>query len=51
MIPVDKNFNKAVDIIVEIKNKNKFIYDIHSGNFMFRRGKFGIQLVFIDPLV
>lgn len=32
------------------KFKKDYIIDIHGNNYMFRRGQYGIQLVFTDPL-
>lgn len=48
----DKELVQALKIIKDIKDKSndRFDYDLHDGNFLYRIGPTGIQLVIADPL-
>jgi hypothetical protein len=46
----DENLVEAMKFISKLEKQNKKVdLDLHSENFMFRRGKNGIQLVITDP--
>jgi hypothetical protein len=46
----DPHLKAAAKFIDDLQRKNKHIdLDIHDQNFLFRRGKYGIQLVITDP--
>lgn len=44
----DKNLIEAIGMLREMKNDD-YVYDLHSGNIMFRRTSYGVQPVFVDP--
>ena len=50
----DENLNQVIKIIQDIAESpsgfKNFDYDVHPGNFMFRPGPYGYQLVITDPL-
>lgn len=48
----DKKLIQALQIIKQVHDSSdyKFYYDLHDGNFLFRKGPYGIQLVISDPL-
>lgn len=47
----DKKLIQALSLIRDLKASNRRLaVDIHEGNVMFRRSKFGLQLVITDPL-
>lgn len=53
--PIDLEFKQAVQVIVSVARKIQPTFpggaiDLHAGNIMFRRTKFGPQLVITDPL-
>ncbi len=48
----DPQLTAALNIILAFKKENPYFnYDLHTGNFMFRRTSVGVQLVITDPLV
>ena len=47
----DPKLAEAMKFISDLYKKNKHVdEDLHDDNFMFRRGKYGIQMVITDPL-
>lgn len=46
----DPMFSKALSIVRSLAMNHSKTVDLHSGNFMIRRGPTGPQLVIIDPL-
>lgn len=45
----DKNYIKAIRILHNISKKEKTYIDIWEENLMYRRGRYGVQLVITDP--
>lgn len=47
----DPKLIEAIELIQKVKESNdKFSFDLHSGNIMFRLGSTGPELVFTDPI-
>lgn len=48
-IILDQTLINACKILNKIENELNLSFDLHDGNFMFRRTSFGLQLVITDP--
>lgn len=46
----DENVKNALQFIHNLAKKKKLQIDIQGDNFMFRRTKYGLQLVLVDPI-